>query len=351
MAFTRRGKLIVVVTIVLVVAVGAVVVVAATGRGPEFVKKAAGTVGIADEPPPPPCPLTGEQAPGGRVPERPALAIKVENLPEARPQYGLDTADIVYEEPVEGGITRFIVIYQCRDANRVEPVRSARTTDPAILVQYGTPVFGYADAAGYVLNEVARVAAIDDVNWQKVPNAYQHDSSRTAPHDLYTSTKALYKAAKKGLRPPEPVFTYAEEFPGVKARKARDAHLYFSDYSDVRWKWKPAAGGSWLRYHGAAKHVVADDGQVRADNVLVQVVDLKNSKHLDPAGNPVPEVQLTGTGKAFLLRDGQMITGKWARSPAENATHFTTRSGQDFVLKPGTTWIELYPSDRPKVTV
>jgi hypothetical protein len=65
--------------------------------------------------------------------------VKVENIPVARPQTGLSFADIIYEEPVEGGITRFIVIYQCRDASRIEPIRSGRLTDPDALVQYGPP--------------------------------------------------------------------------------------------------------------------------------------------------------------------------------------------------------------------
>src|SRR5205823_398942 len=82
-------------------------------------------------PPPPTCPLTGVQ--GGSVPNRPALAIKVENAPESRPPVGLDAADVIYEEPVEGGITRFVVVYQCHDAARVEPVRSVRQADPYLV--------------------------------------------------------------------------------------------------------------------------------------------------------------------------------------------------------------------------
>ncbi|MEA2591124.1 MAG: hypothetical protein QOD62_955, partial [Actinomycetota bacterium] len=92
------------------------------------------------------CPLTGKTPPNGSVPNRPALAIKMENSPESRPPTGLDTADIVYEEAVEGGITRFVVVYQCQDAARVEPVRSARLEDVDILSQFGKPLFG--DAGG-----------------------------------------------------------------------------------------------------------------------------------------------------------------------------------------------------------
>src|SRR6266536_5748426 len=93
--------------------------------------------GASLPPPPPVCPLTGLPPKGGTVPNRPALAVKVENIPAVRPQTGLSYADVIYEEPVEGGITRFIVIYPCRDATRIEPIRSGRLTDPDVLVQYG----------------------------------------------------------------------------------------------------------------------------------------------------------------------------------------------------------------------
>jgi hypothetical protein len=118
----------------------------------------------APPPPPPICPLTGVQLATGTVPQRPALAIKVENLPAARPQTGLSWADIVYEEPVEGGITRFIAVYQCQDASRVEPVRSARMTDINVLVQFGKPLFGYAGGVPKVVNAV-RAAGIHD--WRR----------------------------------------------------------------------------------------------------------------------------------------------------------------------------------------
>src|SRR5205085_6609370 len=105
------------------------------------------------------CPLSGKKPKGGHVPDRPALAVKVENVPAARPQTGLSWADIVYEEPVEAGITRFIAVYQCQDASRIEPVRSGRLTDPLILVQFGHPVFGYAGAVPAVVKAV-RTAGI-----------------------------------------------------------------------------------------------------------------------------------------------------------------------------------------------
>lgn len=334
----------------LVVGVAALAGLALTGNAPGPVQDIVDRATGSSPEPEPVCPLTGAPAPGGKIPDRAALAVKVENLPETRPQYGLSTADLVYEEPVEGGITRFIVIYHCEDAPRIEPVRSARTTDPQVLVQLGTVAFGYADAAGYVIKEVARYdKQIDDVNMTNAPSAYSRDPSRPEPHNLVSSTKDLWDAATKPfLQTPTSPFTFGEM--EGKSKRAKQVELFFSDYSDVVWKW---SGGkdAYLRFHGTTAHRSAEGGQVEAQNVVIQIVEVQNSDHLDPAGNPVPEVTLTGKGKAFLLRDGQMYAGRWTRGSIDDVTVFATAGGQEFLLAPGKTWVELFPKalGKPKL--
>lgn len=345
MVLTRRGKMTTLVAVFGLVLV-AVAVLIATGKAPKAITNAVSKITGSSPSPVAICPLTGQPAPGGVVPKRSALAIKVENLPEARPQYGLNDADIVYEEPVEGGITRFIVIYNCSDASRVEPVRSARTTDPSILSQYGSVSFGYADAAGYVNHAVDHVKTIDNVDWQAVPADYHHDPARAAPHDLYTSTKELWKATKKrDMKPPVNPFSYGDMT--GKSRRAKDVELNFSSYSDVHWKWN-AAAGVWERFHGTVPHTLNTGEQVTATNVVVQTVTLSDSGHKDPANNPVYEVGLTGGGKAYLLRDGRVYSGKWTRNTVKDTTTFQTVGGQAFLLAPGRTWVELFPKTAGK---
>ena len=150
MAVTRRGKLAVSLAGALAVTGVGVGALALTGHAPAALQRAIDHVAGEAKTPPPVCPLTGAPAPHGTIPDRPVLAVKIENLPEARPQAGLDRADIVYEEPVEGGITRFIALFQCDEANQVGPIRSGRTTDPEILVQYGKPPLAYSGGAGQV---------------------------------------------------------------------------------------------------------------------------------------------------------------------------------------------------------
>ena len=156
--------------------------------------------------PPPPvlAPLTGLQLTSAAILTRPALAVKIDNHTGARPQVGLHLADIVYEEPVEGGITRFIAIFHSRDASKVGPVRSARLTDLQVLAEYGRPLLAFSGAAGYVLKAV-RKANLVSLPHGAYGSIYRRDSSQwVAPHNLFTSTKDLWRVARDRNTSPAP---------------------------------------------------------------------------------------------------------------------------------------------------
>lgn len=347
MSITRRGKL----------AAGAVTLLVFGTLGyftlfpekaPAVIRTAMDRMGLAHAsapvPPPATCPLTSTNAPGGAIAPRPALAIKVENHPLARPQAGLNDADIVYEEPVEGGLTRFIAVFQCSASGRVGPVRSGRTTDPNVLRQFGAAIFGYAGGVPIVKREVPQ-AGLTDVNYIVAAPAYTRDAARAAPHNLYTSTAALRKAAASDTGAPNPVLSYALDL-AQKSRKARVVHLPFSGYSDVYWRWS-ARDSAWLRWHGTVPHTVEGDEQVSATNVVVQVVGVSASSIIDAAGNASPEVDLVGSGKAYVFRDGRVIIGRWERPTLDDVTRFLTRGGTEIALAPGRTWVELLPDSVP----
>ena len=336
MATKRRGRLAMTLSGVVVVTVLVLGALALSGRGPASSLISA----ISHNAPPPTCPLTGEPAPGGVVPQRPALAIKVENLPESRPQTGLNAADIVYEEPVEVFITRFIAVYQCHGAPRVEPVRSVRLEDPDVLRQFGHPLLGYSGGVPKVKNKI-RAAGIHDVNAVKEGQAYLRDSSRVEPHNLYTSTAALWKLAPKAEKAPDPIFTYSTK-PPVAPREAW-VHLPYSDYSDVYWRWS-RAHRSWLRYHGTVPHTLSNGQQVHATNVVVQVVKVTLSRITDVNGVHSPFAHVVGHGKAYVFRNGRMVVGTWSRPSLSDVTVFKDAHGDVIALNPGNTWVELFPS-------
>jgi DUF3048 family protein len=342
LSLTPRGKIAAAVgTVTVLAVVAAGFFVAFPDKAPAFVRTTMSKVGLAAAPPPA-CPLTGEPAPHGAIPDRPALAIKVENAPEARPQTGLNDADVIYEEPVEGGYTRFIAVYQCAESPRVGPVRSGRMTDPDVLVQFGRPALGYAGGVQAVKSSIAKAGLID-VNYIVAAQAYTRDDGRVAPHNLYTTTKALWKAAKSKEGAPDPVFTYDDELT-TKAKKVGAAHLPFSSVSDVYWSWSRKQS-AWLRSHGTTPHELTDDGQVSATNVVILEVDVRPGHILDAAGNPSPVVTLTGSGRAYVLRDGRMLVGRWERPKLSDLTKLVARDGSEIALAPGRTWVELFPSD------
>ena len=217
MALTRRGRIVVIVAgATALVTVGGIAL-ALTGHAPAVIQKAVDTVTGDDHtstPPPPTCPLTGKPAPGGRVPRRPVLAVKVENTPDAYPLAGLQTADVVYEELVEGGITRFMALYQCKDAKKVGPVRSARTTDPKVLVQYDPhAVIAYSGGQLAVVHAVERSGLVS-FDEDSGGDAFWRDSARYEPHNLFVNTAKLRaKSAKQTAAASSPCST-------LKARRS-----------------------------------------------------------------------------------------------------------------------------------
>lgn len=338
MALTTRGKtLIGVAVVVVLLAAAALGYFLLTGTSP--LDGLTGGIGRPET-----CPLTGLEPAGGRgVPARPALAVKIENISVSRPQVGLEAADIVYEQPVEGGITRFIAVFQCRDTDRLGPVRSVRESDANMLVQFGRPLFGYSGGIPQV-KEAIRAAGVIDVGIDEVPGAYTLDPNREAPHNLYTTTRGLYRAGRGGREVPDPVFTYHEDLPSEGTRRGRTIHADFSPESDVFWRYRRGQD-RYLRFHGTEPHTLEDGTQMSVTNVIVQVVVVRATGRLDPAGNPVPEPVVIGRGPAYVFRNGRVIQGRWIRESRDDITRFVDRRGDEIALAPGTAWVELFPRE------
>lgn len=340
---SRRGKIV-------LGSVGAVVALAAaawgwvalTGR-----KVPIPVIGDIVKPPDPPeCPLTGKEAGSEEQIARPAFAVKVENLSVARPQAGLKQADIVYEQPVEGGITRFIALYHCGGSKRIGPVRSARLVDPDVLRQYGRPIFAYAGGVERVFRAIG-AAKLIDVNFVKAEPLYHKDPARFAPHNLFVSVSEFRDFTDEGEAPPEEgPFVFDEAVPDDGASTpAKRIKVNFSPAANVRWKFNQTKE-RWLRFHDSQRHQL-EDGAVAVENVVVQIVRVRPGAILDAAGNPSPEIDVVGEGKAFVFRDGRVIEGTWSRPSKKDVTEFLDEAGDPIPLLPGQTWVELFPKNRP----
>jgi hypothetical protein len=342
-ALTPRGKALVAGGAVVAVLGGGVAALALSGNAPASLEGALGALpGVPD--PVEPCPLTGETLPGDEAPpERPVLAVKVENTPDAQPLAGLQGADIVYEEVVEGGITRFVALYHCDESRRIGPVRSVRTTDPKILAPFSEhPLLAFSGGSPGVLEIVddSGLTTLDETNAAK---AFTRDEGRLMPHNLFTSTKALWAKGSKVAKEepsPEPAFTYSEEAPKPN-KPAKSATVVFSGLATAEWRW---AKGEWVRYLDGAPMALETGSPIVADNVVIQVVKTTEGEFKDVAGYPSPEMDLTGEGKAWVLRNGRLIVGRWERTDDSEATAFLTKKGDEIALSPGSTFVELAPT-------
>jgi hypothetical protein len=274
------------------------------------------------------------------VPIRPALAIKVDNAPAARPQTGLSWADIVYEQPVEGGLTRYIAVFQCQDASSVEPVRSARLTDPDVLAQFGEALFGFSGGVPMVLSKV-RAAGLVDVGFTQAPGAYHRDPRRRAPHNLVTGTRELYAAAGQSGEIPGGLFSYSGT--PRSGRSAGEVRVPFSSSSNVVWRWSEE-DDTYLRFYGQDPDTLSDGTQVSAANVIVQVVRVTLSDIRDANGVASPLAHVVGEGSAHVLTAGVIVSGRWSRPSLDRPTKFVDEDGEEVGLTPGPTWIELVPT-------
>jgi len=298
----------------------------------------------AAAPPVTTCPLTGTPAPGGSIPQRPALAVKVDNYPAARPQSGMDKADIVFEEPVEGGITRYAVVFQCQDAAPVGPVRSARNIDIGILGELGTPLLVHVGGIDPVLANI-NASPLVNVDLGNYGSIQTHPPGRVAPYATYSTTAQLWATHPTVTTPPQPVFSYSSKVPAGAHVSA--VNINFSGTSNVTWKYDAAISAFQRFYNGTTPDMLADGIQNTAANVIVQYVQISYGPWLENSEGGL-EVQAAlypnASGAADVFRGGTEITGSWTRAALGSPTKFLTAAGDPISLQPGQTWVELVPN-------
>ena len=308
------------------------------------------------EPPPPPpppvlWPLTGLES--GTVAPRPALAVKIENSVDARPQTGLNAADTVWEEVVEGGITRYVAVYHSTLPPEIGPIRSVRPMDPAIAAPLHG-VFGFSGGqAGYV--SAIADAGLQVLSQDSGADGFYRVGSRQAPHNVYADPAALLAQADADhLAAPPAQFdiaTAADQAAAVVAgTPAASLALTLSGLSHPTWTWN-GTFGTWLRAEGATAAVDADGSLLHATNVVVLRVEVVATAGVDPAGNPVPETLLVGRGDALIATGGRTLPVTWVKNSVTDRLVLLGPDGNPALLAPGTTWVELVPTSGGAVTV
>jgi hypothetical protein len=320
---------------------------------------AATTATIPPTTPPPPPPeqlqfLPEDQPDNGRVAPltglpvldpgllgRPALAVKIDNLDtpgeSSVPQTGLAFADVVVEEVVEGGITRFVAVLHSTDAPEVGPVRSARTTDVHLLPILGRPLFAYSGGNDGVLQAVRESPALVDRGGEWAP-AYVRIGSRRPPHNLYLRPWEVWNRAEGASAPPAlgPFRPRGTGSPVGDPVQGLDLGFSGPAAAGVSWSWLPEQG-RWVRHQRGRLHVDAAGYAIGPRNVVVIVTDYVAS----PADPRSPEGVTVGGGTAVVLTDGKAVEGRWERPSVDAPLTLLDGAGQPISLSAGRTWIEL----------
>ncbi|MEO3870195.1 DUF3048 domain-containing protein [Nonomuraea sp. B12E4] len=267
---------------------------------------------------------------------KPVLAVKIENTAAGKPQLGLKSADIVYVEQVEAGLTRLMAIFSSKLPAKVGPVRSARISDLHIAPQFGKPAFSYSGVQTKMLPFVAE-ASLFDVGDTRNPAAYFRQPGRFAPYNLFATTKKLIAKAPKASKAKDIGFTFGDAPEGGTPRKSYTVKWPAARFT---FAWSEEKK-QWMIWQDGKKDMAAEGGQLGAPTVVIQYTKTERSEFHDLNDSYTPLVHTTGKGKAVVLRDGQAFNANWERKSEKDGTTFTTESGDPMNFAPGQVWVAL----------
>jgi Protein of unknown function (DUF3048) N-terminal domain/Protein of unknown function (DUF3048) C-terminal domain len=280
---------------------------------------------------PPRSPFTGERV----TSLEPVLAVKIDNVVDARPPTGLTHADIVYVLPVEGGLSRILAVFSSSFPRIIGPVRSAREDDIELLRQFGRPAFAYSGAQSRLL-PVVHASRIVDL-YAGIAGGYFRDPNRVIPHNLYANTRQLLAQARAASKAHDIGFRFGAPPPGGRRTAAFSVAYPAASFT---FTWSPRKGGRWLVSMDGSPAGTTEDGQLRAPTVVIQYTKVRTSRFHEQ-GLPPPYAESTGSGTAVVLRNGLAYHARWSRPRADGGTTFTTASGQPMTFAPGPVWIVL----------
>jgi hypothetical protein len=295
-------------------------------------------------------PLTGLQVDDPANVSRPAITAKIENSRASRPQGGLDKADVVFEAVVEGGQTRFLAVFHSTEAEIVGPIRSVRPSDPAVASPFGGIVAYSGGIQRFV--DAMRATGLKNFDENTAGNAFRRRNDKAAPHNLYTSTSALYDRADGGTSAPR---KFADFLPPGQAFAPAGAvpvtGLSLPVGSSVRadYAWQ-AATGTWARSTDGVAHTAEGGGQIAPTTVIVQFVPYEPTGEVDTTGAVVSEAKVVGSGEAVIFANGSMVRGRWSKPNATTMTSWTDAAGAPLQLPAGRTWVELPAVGTPLTT-
>ena len=270
------------------------------------------------------------------------LVVKIDDTNAAHPQIGVESADVVYVEQVEGGLTRLAAIYTSKLPPLIGPIRSARISDIELLAQFGRVGFAYSGAQSK-MRPVIAAANLENLSAERnPPSIYGKDPDRQGPVDMILKPDLLLERANANPKTRIETAT-ASVFPFGDAPKGETntaiAKIKWpSAKYELRWD---STNEKWLIYFNEKPNMAANGEQLYADTAIIQIVSITPSIYGDKFGEITPFSKTTGSGKAVMLRDGLSYQISWQRNLETDLTTWKSEDGGVANFKPGRTWIFL----------
>lgn len=284
-------------------------------------------------------PLRGTLVEPGAL-QRPSLAVKIDNHVDARPHIGLNQTDIVFEELVEGGITRYVAIWHTDVPEELGPVRSIRPMDPDIISPFGGLV-AYSGGQAHFVEMMMAAPVVNAVFDYDDTGLFFRAGDRPGPHDVILRAQEFVSRHAE-VSAPQVQFRYGSvdplSAPNFAAVPTVGIALRFSDARYPDWTWVPEAS-AWTRGQEGAPDLEASGAQIQATNVVTMRVDI------DWSYGEVPRTVMVGSGEVWVSNGGKTAHGTWSKESADAPIRLVADDGTDLLLAPGNTWVELLPSD------
>ena len=285
-------------------------------------------------------PMTGLPVSGDETAEQtyPVLVTKLDNTSASAPQAGLGKADLVVEELVEGGLTRLAAFYYSHLPKNVGPVRSMRASDIGIV----SPVDASIVTSGAAQQTITRIEDAGITYYPEGSDGITRDSSRSAPYNVFADLTTIAETAEQDEGRPVDYLPWSSEDELPEGKPATTIAASFGGGHTTSWTFD---GHGYVNENTYA----AKGDEFPADTVLVLRVEIVDAGYRDPAGNPVPETNLTGTGDAMIFHAGRLVRGTWTKNSLDAPIALSTKAG-DLTIPAGHVWIELVPADNGDVT-
>ena len=271
----------------------------------------------------------------------PVLVVKIDDTRLAHPQIGLEDADIVYIEQVEGGLTRLAAIFSSTIPTHIGPVRSARISDIELLAQYGRVAFAYSGAQSKLRPEITS-ADLEDLGAQRQSSTiYTTDPTRIQPYAMVLRADLLMQYVKEknlSISTSKPMgWSFGDAPDGGVAINSVHLSWPASSY-DARWSEDEKR---WHLDHSSEPDIAASGKHLGPVTLVIQLVSITDSIYQDKVGGVTPFSATVGEGRGYILRDGRAFAALWSRPDANSGTQWRTETGEEISFAKGQIWVAL----------